>query len=186
MKQCRKCKEHLPSDKFGKDRSKPDGLSHRCKSCWQAYWDSYYAKNGQTYRDRASKWRAENERQHSGMTLKRKYGITMDEYEQLLRAQGGVCAICGKPETRRNKQGVFRLHVDHDHSTGKIRSLLCSMCNSGLGYFRDDPEIMKRALLYLMPDGAPIRWQGVVPHPFHTHEIMCALKGQRQSGEAFV
>ena len=73
--------------------------------------------------------------------LKRKYGITEDEYQGLLIAQDGQCAICG---------GKFeRLGVDHCHSNGGVRGLLCVSCNRGLGYFSDSIERLQRAIAYL-------------------------------------
>lgn len=76
--------------------------------------------------------------------LKRKYGITEEQYEELLLAQAGKCAIClCKPRTR-------RLAVDHNHKTGEIRGLLCSRCNHGLlGHAHDSIPVLERALEYL-------------------------------------
>ncbi len=69
----------------------------------------------------------------------------------MLKKQDGKCAICKKVETSVNKKtNKFKdLSVDHCHKTGKIRGLLCSRCNSGLGFFKDDLEIIKNAGLYL-------------------------------------
>ncbi len=76
--------------------------------------------------------------------LKSVYGISTLEYQRLFDQQGGVCAICKKP----NDCGR-RLSVDHDHKTGKVRGLLCGRCNTGLGYFRDDARVLIRAARYL-------------------------------------
>jgi hypothetical protein len=77
--------------------------------------------------------------------LKRRYNVTLEEYKALLASQNGLCAICGEAE-----RGKFtRLSVDHDHGDGKIRGLLCSACNSGLGRFKDKEELLIRALEYL-------------------------------------
>ncbi|GGP31473.1 hypothetical protein GCM10010501_72640 [Streptomyces libani subsp. rufus] len=84
--------------------------------------------------------------------VKSRYGITAEDYEALLEAQGGACAICREPCTTGN-----RLSVDHDHeccpgrrSCGKcIRGLLCTRCNPGIGYFRDNVELLRRAVAYL-------------------------------------
>lgn len=83
--------------------------------------------------------------------LKRNYGITMEEYQALHEVQGGVCAICGQPETtvQGRTNTPFCLAVDHDHDTGKVRGLLCTPCNRGIGFLRDDPAILERALEYL-------------------------------------
>jgi hypothetical protein len=113
------------------------------------YWDDYYAKHKELYKARAKAWRAANPRLHAHNALVSKYGMSMDEYEALLAKQKGVCAICSNPETRARKGKVYRLHIDHDHQTGRIRALLCHHCNAGLGHFRDDVETMAKALAYL-------------------------------------
>lgn len=77
------------------------------------------------------------QRRHS-RHLKAKYGLTEDEYDLLLAAQGGVCAICGRFETVKRGSNVSRLSVDHDHATGQVRGLLCQSCNVICGMFRDD------------------------------------------------
>ena len=79
------------------------------------------------------------------LTLKRVYGITIDDYNDMFIEQGGSCAICGTHQ----KEFKFCLSVDHCHSTGKIRGLLCHRCNGGLGNFNDNPEILQNALKYL-------------------------------------
>lgn len=85
--------------------------------------------------------------------LKAKYGLTEDEYELMLEAQGGVCAICHRPERVRRGPGEPRLSVDHDHITGMVRGLLCQSCNVICGMFRDDPiwanEFANRMASYL-------------------------------------
>jgi hypothetical protein len=75
-----------------------------------------------------------------------RYGITSDEYDQLLVDQGGVCAVCGLPETSNFKS---RLSVDHNHETGRVRGLLCNTCNRALGLLRDNPEVLRNAASYL-------------------------------------
>lgn len=74
-----------------------------------------------------------------------KYGITLDEKEQLLKDQGSVCQIC-KSSDPKSKRGFV---VDHDHATGKVRSILCQYCNVGLGNFRDNIELLYKAIDYL-------------------------------------
>lgn len=94
--------------------------------------------------DHASKQRKANRALESTRTyareLRKRYGLTLDEYEKL-SASG--CAICGV------SAGSRRLCVDHDHKTGKIRGILCGNCNSGLGRFKDDPELLRKAAQYL-------------------------------------
>jgi hypothetical protein len=81
--------------------------------------------------------------------LSRKFGITIDEYDRIFEKQNGVCAICNNPETKIIKGVVAFLSVDHDHKTGKVRGLLCSKCNMGIGYFNDDPFLLNKASQYL-------------------------------------
>lgn len=83
------------------------------------------------------------------------YGITDAEYTKLLIEQGGVCAVCRQPETRRMGPagGTRPLAVDHDHETGEIRGLLCSRCNAALGFLNDDPALVEAALGYITKTG---------------------------------
>lgn len=79
--------------------------------------------------------------------LKAKYGITAAEFDTMLAAQGGGCAVCGTTEPPGRGQ---RFHVDHCHSTGRVRGLLCNECNVGLGKFKDSTDLLRRAAEYLM------------------------------------
>jgi len=73
--------------------------------------------------------------------LKKAYGLTVEEFEQMVEAQSNKCAICEKDLTN-------DLHVDHCHSTGKVRGLLCSACNKGIGHFGDSSELLIKAAGY--------------------------------------
>ena len=81
--------------------------------------------------------------------LKKNFGITLDQYTEMLLAQHGVCAICEKPETATRNGKLKALAVDHDHETGELRELLCVECNTGLGKFKDSPDLLLRAAAYL-------------------------------------
>ena len=81
--------------------------------------------------------------------LKYNFGISIYAYEDMFEKQGGVCAICQLPETSRHNNVIKMLAVDHDHSTGEIRGLLCSNCNTALGLFGDNKETLKAAIKYL-------------------------------------
>lgn len=74
--------------------------------------------------------------------------LTEDEYEAMLEAQGGVCAIC------KEKPKGSRLSVDHVHGTDQVRGLLCNLCNPALGLFKDNPDRLKRAIEYLERGGS--------------------------------
>jgi len=99
--------------------------------------------------------------------FRKKFGITGEGYDRMLAEQNFVCAICQKPERHISKKtGKARaLHVDHDHHDPnlKVRGLLCSDCNTGIGHFKDDVEILRRAIAYLEShaDPAPSRFECV-------------------------
>lgn len=79
-------------------------------------------------------------------SLRRNFGITLEEYNNMFKHQNGKCAICGIHQFELKK----RFSVDHCHRTGKIRGLLCGNCNKGLGMFADDTGIVESALYYLI------------------------------------
>ena len=82
----------------------------------------------------------------------RKRGVDAQRYQEMLREQNGVCAICHQPETAPDKASgkTKDLAIDHDHKTGKIRALLCSNCNRALGLFNDDPALLAKAQSYVL------------------------------------
>ncbi len=129
-KYCYKCKTEKELLKFSRDRSRSDGLSNRCKSC--------ECEKGKKYRRRYP----DKERLRK---LNYQFGLTLQNYNAMLKEQNGVCAICGLPEPIENR----RLPVDHCHDTGKVRGLLCTRCNIALGQFKDDLDILTSAVSYL-------------------------------------
>lgn len=110
-------------------------LQGRCKWCVRQQTGAYQKRNREHASVMQRNW-----------NLLNKYGITSEDYERMLAEQNGVCAICGgPPEGSRWKQ----FHVDHCHTTGRVRGLLCGRCNRGMGYLCDDPEIALRAARYV-------------------------------------
>lgn len=83
--------------------------------------------------------------------LQRNFGITLEDYNTLLEAQGGACAVCGKLNGSDIHSGerTKQLSVDHDHKTGAIRGLLCNDCNRAIGQLQENPEILRKAADYL-------------------------------------
>jgi hypothetical protein len=75
---------------------------------------------------------------------KNRYGITLEDYDEMYKSQKGLCAICGNPP----KMGQ-RLYVDHNHETKKVRALLCQACNSGLGNFKEQITLLSNAIAYI-------------------------------------
>jgi len=135
-KYCKCCDKILPISEFHKDAPRSDGVCPYCKKC-------SYAKLKERRKTIKGK------RITHGIHLKATYGITLDEYDQMVIKQKNRCAICGKPESRSIKGAVPRLGIDHNHKTGEIRELLCYSCNLALGYANDDPELLKRMIAYL-------------------------------------
>jgi len=81
----------------------------------------------------------------------RKIDLSFDEFKTLLKKQKGLCAICTKPETSKHQSGKQRLlSIDHCHTTNKVRGLLCKKCNSAIGFFEDNPVLVKKAYDYLI------------------------------------
>lgn len=131
-KRCTRCRHHRPLGQFAIDRGAKTGRSAWCKPC-----RNDWAKANR-HRTRDVEYAAK---------LQSRYGITIDQYDAMLVAQGGRCAIC--PSTTPGGHGGRRFHVDHDHTTGVVRGLLCSPCNSGLGHLGDNPDRLRAALAYL-------------------------------------
>lgn len=123
----------------------------------------YYVATAERQRQRARDWYYANPDRVKAQRAKAKaerhprvhrYGISRAEYKDLLAAQAGACAICGRTE---NGSARHNLDVDHDHQTGRIRGLLCNRCNRLLSNAQDDPTILRCALSYLTR-------QAVTPH----------------------
>jgi hypothetical protein len=142
-KWCPDCDEVKPVAEFPATRGSGSGRHSYCKPCHNA-------------RGRKTLERLGGSRTYH---LKRRYGITAEDADEMLVGQGGVCAIC---------KVAPAVHVDHDHETGAVRALLCFNCNGGLGQFRDDPLLLHAAAYYVQ---------------FHTLRQE-ALAGQESVGSA--
>jgi hypothetical protein len=132
MKQCRKCGEEKDVSLFYKRSRAKDGYNPHCKSCVQKYESEYRTSDMQ--------------RKYN---LKKSFNLSIDEYNVMYAKQNGVCAICNQVETTVRLGKVQNLSVDHCHTTGKIRGLLCNSCNRALGKFKDDVVILRNAVSYL-------------------------------------
>jgi len=123
---CMKCKEVKPSTEFCRNKSTGTGFHFYCKPCHQ-------------------RQRKESlERRHGGSSrhyhLMQEYGMGADEVDELIRQQGGLCAVCREREANQ---------VDHDHETGVVRGIVCLLCNAAMGAFHDDPDLIRRAIAYV-------------------------------------
>lgn len=150
MKQCKQCKKELDDTYFYHHASTKDKLMTICKEC-HGLNDKKRREKDPLFKEKAKgymkKFRSnpDNKRKIISSAYKTKYGITLEEYEQILKEQNNCCYICNIEEGYNNKP----LYVDHCHSSGKIRRLLCQHCNTGLGMFKDNPELLIKAADYL-------------------------------------
>ena len=134
-------------------KNNKEKVKETCNNWDERNWDKklerakkYRDSNGDSCRQRNREWYTQNKSRVRGRTLKRKYGITLDDFNRMLASQGGHCALCPSlPEDQKNGTLV----VDHCHSTGKIRGLLCNPCNTAIGLFRESKETLKKAIDYL-------------------------------------
>lgn len=144
VKTCPKCRESKDYSQFSLDRTRKDGYQRLCKRCC-----AEETRAGGYIRQYAIK----NYSKLSLASAARNLKISAKEAEKIYNdafvLQEGKCAICGEVETRKHKRRTRRLSLDHCHVTGKIRGLLCTRCNFGLGSFRDDLENLQNAIAYL-------------------------------------
>ena len=155
MKVCATCKVPKDTSDFGIDKSNKDGHSYHCKKCRSEKEAKWRKDNPEGQKQRTNKYREKRKEFYDSEKgiissrkahLKRTYGITLEEYNQKLSNQDSRCAICNGIETH-DKHKV--LAVDHCHKTGQVRKLLCYKCNTGLGSFNDDTNLLQKAIEYL-------------------------------------
>lgn len=110
-----------------------------------------YAERKEKVLARNKSWRDRNPEKQKSIAYKTKYGITLEEYQQLFKLQNGVCKICKEPESSLDnfgKEGKV-LSVDHCHNSKAVRGLLCNRCNFMIGYARDSEDILEAGKVYL-------------------------------------
>ena len=160
-KPCRICTSVLPLGEFHRAAGARDGHRNECKACFREIARRNYSAKRDERIAATKAWRVANPERLAAYTreyrnrperkralrdlyYRRTYGLSADEVDSMLEAQGGGCAICGQRPDR-----LASLHLDHDHATGAIRGFLCVSCNQGLGQFRDDPRLLASAIEYL-------------------------------------
>lgn len=130
FRRCPKCSRNKPLSEF-----------HKC-STGSAERNSYCMTCNHTQH---TEWRRKNPNRHKRIALKsrlKKFGISLDDYDRIMELQGGVCAACKQDKGR-------RLCVDHDHATGRVRGILCTVCNLVLGLVADDPKLLASLASYI-------------------------------------
>lgn len=148
IRHCKGCDRDLPIADFGSHkRGKYKGQPYtRCGGCRERKATEWKAKNpnGQPYDAKATRI----------AKIAKYYGLTVEQYDEILSEQNFACAICESETTysrgyKHVAKGESNFMVDHCHTTGKVRGLLCGLCNRALGLFRDNPESCERAAEYL-------------------------------------
>jgi hypothetical protein len=157
-KHCKWCEQMLPLTEFRKDAKRLDGLYPYCRDCWREYTNtkkqepSKWASKSEYNRNYRAVNRARIKNAYTDRYLWTTYRLTPHGFNEMLKRQGGRCAIC-----QTDKPGRKGFNVDHDHSccTGSrscgdcVRGLLCFPCNVGIGFLRDNPATLRSALRYL-------------------------------------
>lgn len=128
VKQCAKCGVTRDASDYYNTRKNGEPTGP-CKPCMRAHSKASYPAKKQQMRAKG---------------LVKFYGVTIERFDAMLAAQGGACAICHSPPV-----GKKQLGVDHCHETGRVRALLCSSCNVGMGSLKDDPGLLRAAADYL-------------------------------------
>ena len=160
---CPKCNALKTREEFHVELARRDKMSYRCKVC-QSAWDkarhardrpkrleqqkAWYRLNAKERIQKTKDWILANPDQRKATKRKNdlaSYGLTVEDFETMKANQNGGCAICGGPPA--GKYGVFV--VDHDHETNRVRGLLCSPCNMGIGLLKDDVWVLENAVQYL-------------------------------------
>ena len=149
MKLCTKCKKTKSRDNFTIRKNRNNILVPWCKSCVNQHSKDYRLKHPLHEKERHKIYRIKNRELvkigNRRYNLKKLFNIDIKQYNDLLKKQNNRCAICGVHQSKLNKQFA----VDHEHSTGKVRGLLCIQCNLGIGNFKDSTIILKKAISYL-------------------------------------
>lgn len=163
MKKCNRCDTEKPLTEFRKASKESDGHQYSCRLCTQKMTRLSRAKHYEAEKERAwerrhstpeklsahnarsKSWRTHNPDKEKDIHLKKKYGITLITYREMLDIQEGKCAICQQHQSEKSRD----LSVDHDHATGIVRGLLCGNCNFAIGYLGDNPDNCIRAAAYL-------------------------------------
>ena len=155
---CTGCGKAQPEEAYSRKSTASTGRAGRCRDCVSLTRFTNPAARA-VHLQKTREWKARNtskvkadRKQHyrqnmersSATNRSRNYGLTPEQVQQMLEAQGGVCVICHKLCKSGN-----RLAIDHCHTTQKVRGMLCGNCNRGLGSYLDSPELLRRAALYL-------------------------------------
>lgn len=143
MRRCPDCKLTKALSDFNKDKNRPLGISYVCRRCAVARTKAWYQKN--RARPRRLLPAAELKENARWAWIKRKYGLTREQWLWMFSMQGGACACCRSPDPG-SKRGW---HTDHNHRTQKVRGILCHPCNMMIGAARESLRVLDCGKEYL-------------------------------------
>lgn len=179
MKTCSGCRKPRPEEEFYLRTDQPGKRKSRCKRCYKVtcstYRKSELGVEARRTRDKSPEKKARRAAAH----LRKRYNLTPQGRGRLELEQNGLCGICQLPQREGETGG--RLHVDHDHTTGRVRGLLCGPCNRALGLIRDSQTWLAQAAAYLAersPEAAPCASESAPQSP--------ALESEQSEGSVQV
>lgn len=142
MKTCSKCGVEKPKSEFYARLDLRDGLSSHCKRCHNIYSEAWRKANPERASVNRLAWQKANPEKVKTIVRRWCYGLDKGNYQRMVREHNNQCGICKEQTTK-------TLHVDHCHTTKKVRGLLCRGCNQGLGNFKDSEIALAAAIEYL-------------------------------------
>lgn len=145
-KTCVKCYVSLPRSSFCVSEQRSDGLKGWCRACSSTYGQQWNKSNPDKITEYAKTRWSTHKAHDTSKRLQRLYGVSLDDYLELIKEQGNCCAICGSADPGGR---IENFHIDHCHDSGQFRGLLCMRCNTALGLFKDSPEVLLQAYEYL-------------------------------------
>lgn len=142
QKRCSKCREYQGRENFYNNKRVKDGLNGQCKTCTKAYWQIPHVKaRANNLKKEWMRRQPYDKAVRRDINLKKNYGITQVQYDEMYQSQNGKCRICQKPHEK--------LFVDHNHKKDKVRGLLCHYCNLMIGHAFENPETLRSGITYL-------------------------------------
>lgn len=165
-KRCTACNEVKATELFYATRKNKEGRMPQCIECTKQrnkhsyirnketrlnYRKSYYENNKEVIREKQKKYNDQHKDRKRDLVYQKTYGITLDSYLKMVVDQDCSCAICNTHQNNLDR----RLHVDHNHINGKVRSLLCHNCNTAIGLMKEDTTLLQKMIDYLKENDAP-------------------------------
>ena len=143
-KRCKKCGELKSYDSFYKSSTNKDGVENYCKECSKKRFKEYHTTNIDKRKEYQKEYRKNNKDKIKNTNILWRYSISSQEADEMFMQQGCKCAICSKVIIKTKDR-----HIDHCHSSGQVRGILCAKCNTAIGLLNEDTNIMISAISYV-------------------------------------